>query len=123
MQTVGGDRGEETKRGVRVREKESHVRVYKYIWRSGSLQTDHESDANWARFSYVTTTLPFFVVKQYYQQQRTNCPLKVPYLEMEQEKLPSYKQYPTYSSETICTQFDISEEPRALAGNAKTICS
>jgi hypothetical protein len=42
---------------------------------------------------------------------------------VKQEKLPSYKQYPTYSSEKICTQFDISEEARALAGNAKTICS
>ena len=42
---------------------------------------------------------------------------------MEQEKLPSYKQYPTYSSETICTQFEISEEARVLAGNEKTMCS
>ena len=104
MQTVwGGDRGEETEERGGARETESHVRLYKYILRSGSLRTDDESDANWARFSDVTTTLPFFVVKQYYQQQRTNCPLKVPYLEMEQEKLPSYKQYPTYSSVEICT--------------------
>jgi hypothetical protein len=42
---------------------------------------------------------------------------------MEQENLSSYEQYPTYSSETTCTKSEISEESRALAGNAKTICS
>ena len=50
------------------------TRQKKCIWRSRSLRTDYESDANWVRFCDVTTTLPFFVVKQYYQTQRTNWP-------------------------------------------------